>query len=353
MWEIRQFEDAILISSSERFRALSSAVHNGGYREGVAIVNVHVGLDYDHEDPIADLINRISEMGFHPEKSIGMMTAVDMKNAIIEEGGGVTAVITGGLTNTATADFGTINIILLTTGFMTEAAMANAIITATEAKTAALIDLDARTGDIKRTSFVTGTTTDSVVVASFGDENSDLIEYTGLATPIGAEIGRLVKKGVGRAIELQEKISLKRKVIDRLSERGIKLDDMVDCGMTLYIGDNPESVRSRLEAGIENALRDVNICSLMIAAMRLEEEADAGRIYGLDHPDPVYLLADELIGITIAEYLAGSRGLFNFTQYDQKKPGILSRLGPFLDDAVGGLVAGVMSDMFNHEGGMS
>ena len=349
MWEIRQFEDAIAISSSESFRALSSAVYNGGYRECAAIVNVHVGLDYDHEDPIADLIKRISEMGFDPEKSIGMMTAVDMENAVIEEGDGVTAVITAGLSNPATADFGTINIILLTAGFMTEAAMANAIITATEAKTAALIDLDARTGDIKRTSFVTGTTTDSVVVASFGDENSDLIEYTGLATPIGAEIGRLVKKGVRRAIELQEKISLKRKVIDRLHERGINLDDMVDCGMSLYIGDDPASVSGRLKSGIEDALMDVNIESLMIAAMRLEEEVYAGRICGLNDPDPVYLLADELIGIAIAEYIAGSRGLFNFTQYDQKKPGILSKLGPFLDDAIGGLVAGVMSDIFNHD----
>jgi alpha-ribazole phosphatase CobZ len=105
----------------------------------------------------------------------------------------------------------------------------------------------------------------------------------------------------------------------------------------------------KLKSGIKDALMDVNIESLMLASMRLDEEADSGRIYGLNDPDPVYLLADELIGIAIAEYIAGSRGLFNFTCYDQQKPGILSILGPYLDDAIGGLVAGVMSDIFNRE----
>ncbi|VUT27671.1 MAG: Adenosylcobinamide amidohydrolase [Candidatus Syntrophoarchaeum sp. GoM_oil] len=349
MWEIGLQDDALVVSSGERFRVLSSAVFNGGYQEISAIVNIHVGLDYDHEDPIRDLINRIKKMGFDPDDAIGMMTAVDMENAVIEEGKDLTAVITGGLTNPATADFGTINIIILTKGYMTEPAMANAIITATEAKTAALIDLDARVGGINGTSFVTGTTTDSVAIASFGREGADVIEYAGLATQVGSEIGRLVRCGVKRAIELQDGTVVKRKVIDRLSERGIYLDDMAEVGMALYIGNDFGSVKEKLISGIEHALKDVNVESLIIAAMRLEEEADSGRLYGLNDPDPVYLVADELIGIGIAEYIAGSRGLFNFTRYDQQKPGILSTLGPYLDDAIGGLVAGVMSDIFNRE----
>ncbi|HEC57498.1 MAG TPA: hypothetical protein ENI32_06420 [Candidatus Syntrophoarchaeum butanivorans] len=349
MWKITRGDETIVVSSEGPFRVLSSAVLNGGYRTASGIVNVHVGMDYDHEDPVEYLRTKARELGLDPDTTIGMMTAVDMENGVIEEGDGVTAVITAGLSNPAVADTGTINIILLVNAHLTESAMANAIITATEAKTAALIDLDVRTGDINGTSFITGTTTDAVAVASFGDESPSRIEYAGLATPIGSEIGRLVRRGVKRAIELQEGISPRRKPIDRLRERGIRLDDMLDLGIALYIGDEPESVREELRSGIEKALEDVNIESLIVAAMRLEEEAAAGRIYGLNHTDPVYLLADELIGIAIAEYIAGSRGLFNFARYDQKKPGILSRLGPYLDDAIGGLVAGVMSDLFNRK----
>ena len=36
---------------------------------------------------------------------------------------------------------------------------------------------------------------------------------------------------------------------------------------------------------------------------------------------------------------------FEFFYYDTKKPGILSRLGVFMDDAIGGLIAGCMSKM--------
>ncbi len=37
----------------------------------------------------------------------------------------------------------------------------------------------------------------------------------------------------------------------------------------------------------------------------------------------------------------------SFTRYDQKKPGILSKLGPFLDDAVAGLIAGCTSRLYS------
>jgi len=56
-------------------------------------------------------------------------------------------------------------------------------------------------------------------------------------------------------------------------------------------------------------------------------------------------VADELLGMTIATYIAGARGIFEFIRFDQTKPGILKKLGPISNDAVGGLVAGVSSNM--------
>jgi len=58
------------------------------------------------------------------------------------------------------------------------------------------------------------------------------------------------------------------------------------------------------------------------------------------------LVIDELLGMTIANYIAGARGIFEFVRFDQNKPGILKKLGPITNDAIGGLVAGVSSNMY-------
>ena len=58
------------------------------------------------------------------------------------------------------------------------------------------------------------------------------------------------------------------------------------------------------------------------------------------------LVADEILGIAIANYIGGARGVFEFVRFDQAKPGILKKLGPIINDAVGGLVAGVSSNVY-------
>jgi len=60
----------------------------------------------------------------------------------------------------------------------------------------------------------------------------------------------------------------------------------------------------------------------------------------------MHLVADEMLGMALVEYLAGTRGLFEYTRYDKKKPGVLKELGPFLDDIVGALIGGTMSKIY-------
>jgi phosphatidylglycerophosphatase A len=50
--------------------------------------------------------------------------------------------------------------------------------------------------------------------------------------------------------------------------------------------------------------------------------------------------------MAISNYIAGSKGVFEFVRFDKAKPGVLGKLGPFSDDAIGGLVAGVSSNMY-------
>jgi alpha-ribazole phosphatase CobZ len=91
---------------------------------------------------------------------------------------------------------------------------------------------------------------------------------------------------------------------------------------------------------------DINIALLLAAALHSEEEEiNKGRAGEAGETDAACIVADELIGLDIAEYIGGKKALFNFIYYDTRKPGILSRLGVFMDDAIGGLIAGCMTKM--------
>jgi alpha-ribazole phosphatase CobZ len=137
-------------------------------------------------------------------------------------------------------------------------------------------------------------------------------------------------------------------ITERLEGMGIGLPSIVDAAMALYVPHGVPSAEARgaITVRLEKAMEDPNVSSLLLAAVLLEEELCTGKP-GAVRGDPVFLLSDEIIGMAIAEYIGGTCARFEFTRYDQKKPGILSRLGPFLDDAVAGLIAGCTSKFYS------
>jgi alpha-ribazole phosphatase CobZ len=137
-------------------------------------------------------------------------------------------------------------------------------------------------------------------------------------------------------------------IAERLEGMGIGIPPMVDAAMVLYIshGIPPEEAKGVLATKLAKAMKDPNVSSLLLAAVLLEEELCTRNPDTGIRSDPVFLLSDEIIGMAIAEYIGGTCARFEFTRYDQKKPGILSTLGPFLDDAVAGLIAGCTSRLY-------
>lgn len=97
---------------------------------------------------------------------------------------------------------GTINIILLTNVTLTDGAMARSIITATEAKSAALQDMDARSS-VSPKNQATGTGTDNMIVVSGTDPNKK-VRYTGGHTKMGELIGATTKIAVAETIKKHE-----------------------------------------------------------------------------------------------------------------------------------------------------
>ncbi len=136
----------------------------------------------------------------------------------------------------------------------------------------------------------------------------------------------------------------------RLAEEGINLEDLINTALEMYIPQarlgTKEEIAEKLREGFKKAFQDINICALVIAGFYLEEAGKKGLIPGLSgeeyEKDPVHLIADELLGIQIAQYIAGSRALFEFARFDKRKPGILKKLPPIMDDVIGGLIAGVL-----------
>jgi len=136
---------------------------------------------------------------------------------------------------------------------------------------------------------------------------------------------------------------------ERLAKKKIKLDAIVDAAMGLYVSHGmPEERAAReIKKMIKKYLNDPNVSSLLLGALLLEDELYVNRKNSEIADDPVFLLSDEIIGMAIAECIGGTYARFEFTRYDQKKPGILSTLGPFLDDAIAGLIAGCTSRLYS------
>jgi alpha-ribazole phosphatase CobZ len=146
----------------------------------------------------------------------------------------------------------------------------------------------------------------------------------------------------------------KPQLLKYLEERGVTLDEMVESALELFVPhpgveDREEATKIIIDEFSE-ALSDVNVSTLVVACYRAEEDAKAGLVPGLTQERFLGrpgLVTDELLGMTIANYIAGAKGIFEFIRFDQNKPGILSKLGPITNDAIGGLIAGCSSNMYS------
>ena len=150
-------------------------------------------------------------------------------------------------------------------------------------------------------------------------------------------------------------VSKKPPLMEYLEQKGITLNDLVDTALELFVPhpgvETAEKAAKVLREEFLEALSDVNVSTLEVAAFRAQEDAEKGLIPGLTKERFMGrpgLVADEVLGLAIADYIAGARGVFDFTRFDQAKPGILKKLGPLANDAIGGLIAGVSSNMYTN-----
>ena len=117
---------------------------------------------------------------------------------------------------------------------------------------------------------------------------------------------------------------------------------MVDAGMELLSeAEVTYELEAKMKAEILKSLNDSNTVSLLMAAIRLNEDISDNRIREIEINDNFY--SGEVLGLLLANQIAGTKAALNFKKYHSSKPGIIYGLPPVLDDVFAGLIAGCMS----------
>ncbi len=169
---------------------------------------------------------------------------------------------------------GTINIILMTNTKLTPRAMTRVLITATEAKTAALGDLDIRSSYTPLSNQATGTGTDNIIVVSGSGAR---IDNTGGHSKMGTLISQAVYRAVCRAIQRQNGLVTGRSVFARLEDRKITIGGLaVSEEVERDIGAN------RLKPALEQLLLDERYTGFLCCALSISDDYQRGLVKGMD-----------------------------------------------------------------------
>jgi adenosylcobinamide amidohydrolase len=196
----RHEDGAELSMALWRFRspllALSSAPYGGGWGERHWILAAQVAGGYHRTDPANHLAGLARDLGLD-RPGIGMLTAVDVRRVTASREDGVAAAATVGVTHpswaaaaddgttAATGALGTVNIVAVLGRRLSGAALVNAVITVTEAKSQALWEAG-----------VAGTGTPSDAVAVLCPPSGPAEAFGGPRSRYGSRLARAVHRAV-------------------------------------------------------------------------------------------------------------------------------------------------------------
>jgi adenosylcobinamide amidohydrolase len=257
--EVRRYRKSIVIPFNGKRKVLSTAPHNGGYREDLtAVFNSDCTIDTKktiallapaYQEHMALLS---AELGLDPKTSAGLITSAQMENVSIKtetcNGTTASAIVTAGIDKNGgragdpafwdEADHlgepdwdpsvhgqGTINIMLFVNVNLTGGALARALITCAEAKTAAIQELLAPSR--YSSGLATGSGTDGAIIVANAD-SPFLFTNAGKHSKLGELIGLSVMAAVKEALFKQTGLGpeSRRHVLSRVDRFGITRDSL-------------------------------------------------------------------------------------------------------------------------------
>ena len=279
-------DNVAAIISDAGFLTVSSAIYNGGFKRVKAILNIQVPDGYSdlqlHEDPL-HLVKISSQKVGVSDDFLAMITAAKIKNMmhIAKTEGGITVnvVATAGASHGESAGEpinadhldGTINIIVLINANPTDSCLVATFVTATEAKTAALNDLDIRSRYSGEAA--TGSITDSLSVATTG--TGPTIELGGPASKLGQLIGSCVRTAVFEALQKQDGTFPSRSVAARLKARHQSIDKLAsEFSKMKTLHADEKAITDKLKATLKRPL----YASCLLAAAKLDDDILKGMV---------------------------------------------------------------------------
>ncbi|MET9776494.1 adenosylcobinamide amidohydrolase [Streptomyces sp. NPDC006367] len=189
---------ALLWRLGPGWRMAGSAVLGGGIADCAWVLNAQVAHGYRRTDPARHLAGLARAAGAEG-RGMGMMTAADVRALGLAGDGGAEAAVTAGVsvrgwaaapqeTGTATPVPGTINIVAVLPVALSDAALVNTVVTATEAKVQALLEAGYD---------CSGTPTDAVCVAARAPfPGAQVHAFAGPRSEWGARLARAVHRAV-------------------------------------------------------------------------------------------------------------------------------------------------------------
>ncbi len=241
----------------------------------------------------------------------------------------------------------TINILIYVDAPLTREAMVDLLKTAVEAKTAASSDLLLRC-----CSRAVGTVTDAIAIARPYDLDGEIL-FSSMATPIGNSVAKIIYNSI---ISIGIKNGIEWLLRNHI---GYSVEDLLTLFRDIYISTPIPGISS--EKAVEKArkilyriLKDPNVWSLIIAARELDLHGSSGTIPGLTIDeyanDTIKIVADELLGISLALYIGGAKALFSMYWIENmKKLGRLkySEGGLYVDDILSALLGSLYTLLFD------
>ncbi|WP_242492513.1 adenosylcobinamide amidohydrolase [Methanolobus psychrotolerans] len=328
--KVYRYKDSILLSLPEGRKTLTTSWLNGGYREDLRVIfnhrvpkSKHAPKDLDGGSIPAYLSIIAKKLNADPDTASGLLTAANMDNVSIVSksfrGVEVTAVMTAGIEVNGgrvgdPASYyqedglhqfiqGTINTILLIGANLPCYTMARAVITATEAKTAALQQLIAPSR--YSTGIATGSGTDMIAVIADGTSPL-LLTDAGQHSKLGELIGNVIIECTLKALEMQSDLSplSQRDMLVRLER--FKIDETSYWKAASHMdGDNRK-------AAFFKKLREVSKNPVLVGAtgsiLHIEDEISWGLV-----PEA----AGRRVALSIMKSLPGMLGLGVSIPFDE------------------------------------
>ncbi len=286
--EIKDFENQTLVLSLQEPQRILSTLE--GERQGIRYVANHYfpapAWGLNHSNGLTGLRKTtLKVLGLKAAETAILFTGARMENLAVSRKKfkeiSVTALVTAGVSSNAlrlsadtgafyepaaaaAAAHGTINILLLSNQRLSRRAMARAIITATEAKSAALEDLDIRSCYDPLHRRATGTGTDNIIAVE--GRGPYTLDNAGGHSKLGELIAKAVYAGVTDAIRRQNGLVSDRNIFQRLQERHIDLGNL--CRQATG-GDRRRTRRLRI--ALERLLLKPRYAGFVAAALALED----------------------------------------------------------------------------------